>query len=302
VVEATPDRACDLDRAAGTRALAPGPLRWPLTRMTCYYEAMPVPLDPSKYESKPFFNPADFIGYVRGLGRLGSRPAPEAVILSYQRSLFDHALSTHKVSPGEGYFSRELLFLEETGGRVALAGRFGVGAPAAAVMLEELIAYGVKRFISIGTAGSLVLDLPPGSLLLCESALRDEGTSYHYVPDGGLAYPAEGLTGLLGAALEGRGLRFRRGPTWTTDAIYRETPEEVSLHRGKGALVVEMEAAALFTVARFRGAEIAACFSVSDTLAELAWRPEFHAETTTEGLEKLLGAALEALGMDSRRG
>ncbi len=49
---------------------------------------MPVPLDPAKYKSKPFFNPSDFIGYMRGLGRIGARPAPEAVVLSYQRSLF----------------------------------------------------------------------------------------------------------------------------------------------------------------------------------------------------------------------
>jgi purine-nucleoside phosphorylase len=69
----------------------------------------------------------------------------------------------------------------------------------------------------------------------------------------------------------------------------------VLLHSSKGALVVEMEASALFAVARFRSCLIAACFSVSDTLAELAWRPEFHAETTTEGLENLFEAALETL-------
>jgi uridine phosphorylase len=67
------------------------------------------------------------------------------------------------------------------------------------------------------------------------------------------------------------------------------------MHSGKCALVVEMEASALFAVARFRSCLIAACFSVSDTLAELVWRPEFHAETTTEGLESLFAAALAAI-------
>ena len=162
-------------------------------------------------------------------------------------------------------------------------------------MLEELIAFGARRFISVGTAGSLRADLEPGSLVLCDSALRDEGTSYHYLPGGGLVYPSEALTASLRRALERNSLAFRAGPSWTTDAIYRETPSEVLLHSGKGALVVEMEAAALFAVAQFRSCEIASCFSVSDTLAELAWRPEFHAETTREGLEAIFDAALEAL-------
>jgi uridine phosphorylase len=256
---------------------------------------MPVPLDPAKYRSRPFFNPSDFIGYIRAMGKIGERPAPEAVILSYQRSLFEHVCAEHRVSPGEGYFAHELRYLDGEGGRVAIAGDFGVGAPAAAVMLEELIAFGARRFISIGTAGSLRQDLPPGSLVLCDSAFRDEGTSYHYLPGGGPVYPSETLTGALRAALDARGLAYRRGPSWTTDAIYRETPSEILLHSGKGALVVEMEAAALFAVARFRSCMIAACFSVSDTLAELAWRPEFHAETTKEGLEDLFGVALEAI-------
>ncbi len=256
---------------------------------------MPVPLDPAKYRSKPFFNPSDFIGYVRKGGGLGPGPAPEAVILCYQRSLFEEVCASHRVRPAEGYFGPHLRYLEDEGGRIALAGNFGVGAPAAAVMLEELIAFGSRRFVSVGTAGSLLADLPPGSLVLCDSALRDEGTSYHYLPGGGLVYPSEGLTGRLRASLASRGLACREGASWTTDAIYRETPQEVLAHAAKGALVVEMEAAALFAVARFRSCLIAACFTVSDTLAELAWRPEFHAETTAEGLESLFGAALDAL-------
>jgi uridine phosphorylase len=256
---------------------------------------MPVPLDQSKYRSKPFFNPSDFIGYVRGSGGLGDRPAPEAVILSYQRSLFEEVCRAHRVTPAEGYFAPHLRYLDDEGGRIAIAGNFGVGAPAAAVMLEELIAFGARRFVSVGTAGSLLADLPPGSLVLCDSAFRDEGTSYHYLPGGGLVYPSEGLTGALRRALGAKGLAFRAGPSWTTDAIYRETPSEVLLHSGRGALVVEMEASALFAVARFRSCLIASCFSVSDTLAELAWRPEFHAETTREGLEAIFAAALEAI-------
>jgi uridine phosphorylase len=256
---------------------------------------MAVPLDPAKYGSEPFFNPSDFIGYLRSLGRLGERPAPEAAVLCYQRSLFEYVCSNHEVSSAAGYFREHMRYLEETDGRIAVVGRFGVGAPAAASTLEELIAFGVRRFVSVGTAGSLRADLPPGSLVVCDSALRDEGVSYHYLPGGGPAYPSESLTRRLEDALTRRGVPFSTGVSWTTDAIYRETSEEVLRFREEGALVVEMEASALFSVARFREAPIAACFSVSDTLAELEWRPEFHAETTAEGLERLFGAAAEAL-------
>jgi len=193
-----------------------------------------LPLDKNKYSSEPFFNPSDFIGYIRRLDRLGDRPAPEAVILCYQRSLFDYASNEVDSSPAGAYFGKQLRYLEETEGKVAIVGNFGVGAPAAVVMLEELIAFGVRRFVSVGTAGSLVLDLPPGSLLLCDGAFRDEGCSYHYLPEAELAAPDPGLTEKLGAALAERNLAFRRGPAWTTDAIYRETKDEVEFFRKKG--------------------------------------------------------------------
>ncbi len=256
---------------------------------------MPLPLVPDKYSSQPFFGPSDFIGYIRERGGLGRQAAPEAVILSYQRSLFDHVVATRATTKAEGYFAREVRLLDSTGGKVAIAGRFGAGAPAAGVMLEELVAWGVRRFVSVGTAGSLRSDLPPGSLVLCVEALRDEGTSYHYAPEGTRALPNEALTAKLAESLARQSLAASRAVTWTTDAIYRETPLEVGRHRDSGVHVVEMEASALFTIAKFRGVAMAACFTVSDTLAELAWRPEFHAETTEEGLEALFAAALESL-------
>jgi uridine phosphorylase len=259
---------------------------------------MAIPRFPEKFTSMPFFNPADFLSYMRKMGLLPDSPAPRAVILGYQKSLFDYIVANHKTRRAEGYFGQHLRFLadSETAGDIAVAGGFGIGAPATAVMLEELIAWGVREFISMGTAGSLRPEIQPGSLVLCDRAFIDEGTSYHYIAGETSILPDPGLTARLSGALQRSGLDFHTGPTWTTDAIYRETPVEVINYRDMGALVVEMEASALFSVARFRSVPIACCFSVSDTLAELAWRPEFHSETTREGLEKLFRAALDALG------
>jgi uridine phosphorylase len=259
---------------------------------------MSVPHFPGKFSSRPFFNPAEFLGYMKKLGAIADRPAPKAVILGYQKSLVDYVVKNCRTSLAEGYLGRNLRYIEESwagNGDIAIVADFGIGAPAAAVMLEELVAWGVGKFVSMGMAGSLRRDLPPGSLVLCTSAYRDEGTSHHYAAGDGPAFPDAVLTARLEKSLQKSGLAFVSGPTWTTDAIYRETPLEIVGFRDLGALVVEMEASALFTVAAFRAVPIAACFSVSDTLAELAWRPEFHSESTIEGLARLFHSGVDAL-------
>jgi uridine phosphorylase len=257
---------------------------------------MSLPLTPAKYRSASIFAPEDFLAYMKQSRLLkDDDKVPRAIILSYQKTLFDYVNKHHPVTRHEGYFRNHLAYLDETDGDVAIAGRFGIGAPAAAVILEELIAFGCRIFISIGTAGSLVPDLPPGAFVLCDGALRDDGVSYHYVPGGGLALPNEPLTSAMATALRHEGVPFRRGLAWTTDAIYRETAVEMAERIDQGALVVEMEAAALFTVARYRSAHLAACFTISDSLAEPEWKPEFLAVETNAGLETLYRAALAAL-------
>ena len=256
---------------------------------------MPVPLSFSKYSEKALFEPEDFLAYIRRNQLLiETMQAPECVILSYQRNLFDYVVNNHAVTVPEGYFKNHLRYLDETNGKIAIAGHFGIGAPAAAIMLEELIAFGVKEFISIGTAGALVQGIHPGELVICTGAFRDEGTSYHYVPGGAPALPDEQLTNMLIAHCTAQHIPFYKGLTWTTDAIYRETKQEVADRSAKGALVVEMEASALFTVARYRKCPLAACFTISDSLAEPEWKPEFLSEQTSVGLETLFRTACKA--------
>ena len=257
---------------------------------------MPVPLFSDKYRSPSMFRPEDFLLYMKKNGLIGdTEKAPRSVIFSYQRSLFDFVVKHHPVRFPKGYFNHHLAYLEETGGEVAIVGRFGIGAPAAIAMLEELIAFGTHSFISIGTAGSLVRNILPGDIVLCRGALRDEGTSYHYVPGGGIALPDESMTKALGDAFDADHVPYDTGISWTTDAIYRETLQELQAFTARGAIVVEMEASALFTVARYREVPMAACFTVSDSLTETAWQPEFLSKDTDAGLEKLYQAAVTAL-------
>ncbi len=259
---------------------------------------MSVPRLPRKLASEALFRPSEFLAYLDRIGvALSHRAAPDAVILSYQKNLAKHVLEAYPCERAKGYFGQYIHYIDLPGSTktIAIASDFGVGAPAAAVMLEELIAWGVREFISMGLAGSLREDVPPGSLVVCDGAFRDEGTSHHYIEENAAVGPDPALTGRLEAALSAAGLAYFKGPTWTTDAIYRETPPEVRHFREEGALVVEMEAAALFAVAHYRGVPLASCFSVSDTLAYLEWRPEFHAEPTVQGLETLFSCAVRAL-------
>lgn len=257
---------------------------------------MSVPLYLSKYDEPSLFTPADFLSYIKRQKQLpDDQPAPAGVILCYQKTLFDFVVNHHAVRFHEGYFGGHLAYLQETGGRIAIAGRFGVGAPAAAVMLEELIAFGAGSFVSIGTAGGLVKGLFPGDVVLCSGALRDEGLSYHYLPEGREAHPDAGQTDAMSRAMDDAGLSHRRGITWTTDAIYRETRGEMAEHVAEGAVVVEMEAAALFAVATFRKVPLSACFTVSDSLAEPEWKPDFLSDDTNSGLEAMYRAAIGAL-------
>jgi len=111
--------------------------------------------------------------------------------------------------------------------------------------------------------------------VVVDRAVRDEGTSHHYLSDERYADATGSLVGGLAAALADRGIARRVGLSWTTDAIFRETTAELEHYRSEGVLTVEMEAAAVFAVASYRGADAVAVLSVFDRLLGDRW------ETTT---------------------
>lgn len=233
------------------------------------------------------------MAYMKKRNAIPKEPPPEAVLICFHPGFFNWVKDNHKTTRGTG-FSGFLHHISESNGKLAITQRF-IGAPSAAVVMEELIAWGVKKFIIIGFAGTLQKHIQIGDLVLCEKALRDEGTSYHYLPDSEWAHPSASLTKTLRSSLEQQQLHFHFGPSWTTDAPYRETVDEAQAYQAQGVLTVEMEASALFAVAEHRKVEAAALFSVSDSLAELVWDPQFHNDKSRTGLEQLFKATLHAL-------
>jgi uridine phosphorylase len=147
----------------------------------------------------------------------------------------------------------------------------GVGAPLAAAFLEELIARGVTAVIACGGAGILVPDVAVGHVIVPTAAIRDEGTSYHYLPASREVEPSEVAVKAIVATLERHGVPFVTGKTWTTDALYRETRSKLRRRVEEGCLSVEMEAAAFFAVARFRGIAFGQLLYAGDDLSGDAW-------------------------------
>ena len=147
----------------------------------------------------------------------------------------------------------------------------GIGAPLAAGLLEEVIARGCRKFIACGGAGVLVPDIAVGHILVPATAGRDEGTSYHYLPPGREVAAGAAGVAAIEQVLAAHNVPYVRAKTWTTDAIYRETPAKIAARKAEGCVTVEMEAAAFFAVAQFRGVEFAQLLYGGDDLSGVAW-------------------------------
>jgi uridine phosphorylase len=178
-------------------------------------------------------------------------------------------------------------------GRRLAAFHPGVGAPLAAAFLDEVIALGCRRFIACGGAGVLDREIAVGHLVVPTSAVRDEGTSYHYLPPSREVTASPEGVAAIEQVLKSDGVGYVLGKTWTTDGIYRETPEKVKLRKAEGCLTVEMEAAAFFAVARFRGVTFAQILYGGDNLDSEQWDSR-HWDKQTSVREKLFWLAAEA--------
>ncbi|HOP48814.1 MAG TPA: nucleoside phosphorylase [Desulfobacteraceae bacterium] len=171
--------------------------------------------------------------------------------------------------------------------KISLAGPF-LGAPHAVIALEKMIVLGAKRIWVLGWCGSLQPEIHIGHILIPTSAVSEEGTSRHYPVRKSIESNQE-LNRILENSLTEKGLSFSKGPIWTTDAVYRETPEKVKTYQNKGVMAVEMEISALMTVALYRSVSLAGLLVVSDELFDCKWRRGF----SNQALKKASRSACE---------
>jgi uridine phosphorylase len=224
-------------------------------------------LDHSTREPSAFL-PENLLAQAANLQGRQQSGLPPCCLLDFDGELISVAQEHFAASPLEDWacFHTSLLVIEHAGLRMGLIGGT-VGAPFAVLVSEQLIASGCRHIIGYSSAGAVAERLELPSLVIPERALRDEGTSYHYLPPAEWIEASGQLSATLAVQVKDTGLQVQRGATWTTDAPYRETPSQIARHRAAGVLTVEMESAALMALAQVKKAEIASLLHVTNALA-----------------------------------
>ncbi|MHA2104992.1 MAG: nucleoside phosphorylase [Candidatus Hodarchaeales archaeon] len=258
---------------------------------------MPFPNYQDKYQKKALFNPKDFESIRQNQGKEAPTTFPLKVIFCYYKSLMDHISKHETLEPVTGIadnFHGDFFLLPEYSSDIGIIGSFGIGAPISVIIAETLIALGTKVILTVGSAGSLQPTLNIGDLFICTHALRDEGTSYHYLsPDSKYSYASERLVNHIRKKLIKNNVSFTEGSSWTIDAPYRETIEEIKHYQNEGITTVDMEASALFALGAYRKIDVGALFVISDILSSTDWKPAFH--KLPEFLPNLFNLAVTSL-------
>ena len=227
-----------------------------------------------------------------------SEPVPDRAVLCFFHEVLTQ-LAEKQVLRRIGEVKSEIgpnpLYLLEHQNQRFLVVHPGVGAPLAAGFLEEIIAMGIKRFIACGGCGVLDKAIAAGYPLVVTSAVRDEGTSYHYLPPSREVTANPQAVAVLEAVLTERGLDYRTGKAWTTDAIFRETVDRRDRRVAEGCSIVEMEAAALFAVAQFRGVTLGQLVYGGDLVVPEGWDKRGWYERSSDR-ELMFWLAVEACG------
>lgn len=254
---------------------------------------IPFPHFPNKASYTSLHTPKARLEYRKKTGTYPTLPPPTTLILCYNEAIAQYLVQKYRHQSCDGCFSEVIYLLDYPG--VALA-CFGIGAPTNAMKIDEAIAWGVKQFISIGTACTIQKGLSQSDLIVCEKSIRDEGISHHYLPYSKYAYPSRDLKEKLISVLRSMNKSYHVGTSLTSDAFYKISKEEVEFFQKEGVLCVEMESAAQFAVASLHeDVKIAAIFTLmSDNYSNLEWeRPVFDKEKKKEAFDQLLTIALQ---------
>lgn len=231
--------------------------------MSLYAERIEnVPLLRHKYyESSSIFTPENLLRESRRQKALDTCCVPAVCVLDPDGDLVDYLQASGQARRSRTWACYHTTLDTFIQGDIefGIVGRV-VGAPFAVLVAEELFACGCQFLISITSAGQIISKGEPPYVVLIEQALRDEGTSFHYLPPSPFCYLASHLKEQVCSTWDYRRVPLYVGASWTTDAPFRETEEAIAACRDMGILAVEMEAAALYALASARQKDII-CFA-----------------------------------------
>lgn len=213
------------------------------------------------------FTPEALAADVRRLRNIGLADLPGICFLEFDGDLTDWLVERKLAEPVNSWacFHTTMFALDLEGTRCGIVART-IGGPYAVLIAEQLRAAGVRLIIGLTSAGRVDPRLPIPSIVVVSQAIRDEGTSYHYLPPGDAASCPQAVTAPLAAELSRLGIPVRTGKVWTTDAPYRETRTEIDKSAAAGALAVEMQAASLLAFGQAREIPVAVVARVSNAV------------------------------------
>lgn len=226
-----------------------------------------IPLLNHPLGSKSAFAPEALVSAVRSERGLPAAPVPEICLLDFDGDLTDWMVATGAARPCRSWacFHTSMFSVDVDGAPCGVIART-IGGPYAVLVAEQLAVCGARVVLGLASAGRVSSPLPIPSLVVATQAIRDEGTSYHYLPPGERIDAPPGIPEVLSAELDSLGIPIFQGPVWTTDAPYRETHEQLARHARNGALAVEMQAASLFAFAAARGVPVGVVAHVTNAI------------------------------------
>lgn len=255
---------------------------------------MTFPNQPGKQAHPSLLRAEDIVAYRRRLGRMPALASMQSALFCLERGL-PRRMRWRIPVRNAGNMNATVHTVKKSRDRVAVLTDFGGGSPMVVELAEELAVMGARRMILMTWGGALQPGLQPGDIVLCERAVRDEGTSHHYLPSEKYVHADDELVARLADRIRVRGGRCTVGATWTTDAPYRETEAEVRVWQAEGVQTVEMEAAGLFTVGQVRNLPTAAAVIIMDSLATYRWQAPESLSPIQHALETVYAAAIETL-------
>jgi uridine phosphorylase len=262
---------------------------------------LPPILRDKHYSTPSAFTPESLLREARRQKDVPDTPVPDICILDPDGDIVRHLRAEDRARPVATWacYHSTMDRFDDGGREYGIVG-CAVGAPYAVLVAEQLFASGCRLLLSITSSGQVTTLGPPPYFILIERALRDEGTSYHYLPAGSEYAEADpALLSVVEGALATIGDLVERGATWTTDAPYRETPEAIAAARAEGILAVEMEAAALYAFAEARRKPVLCFAHVTNQMGQVGDFNKGEANGATASLALVRAVAEAYLGMQT---
>lgn len=226
-----------------------------------------IPILNHPLDSPTAFTPEALIEAVRAERRQPLVPVPEVCVLEFDGDLTDRLVAEGLALPFDAWpcFHTRMYVIETPWCRCGIVART-IGGPYAVLVAEQLAACGARVILGLTSAGRVSPALPVPSVVVADRAIRDEGTSYHYLAAGEAIACPQQVTEALEREVGSLGLPVRRGTVWTTDAPYRETAEQLARHAEAGVLAVEMQAASLFAFSAACGVSVGVVAHVTNAI------------------------------------